>query len=98
MSKGIYKGSISSILALECEITKAIIKPRKEEFLKLIFENKGIPGYLIVSLLNDVDFFSKKKEIEKKEEETSNKNKEEREALISAGTPIGSLLKEVSEI
>jgi hypothetical protein len=91
ISKGVYKGFLSEIFDLDCEITKGIIKPEKEELTKLIFDKKGIPGDVIVNLLYRINS-------EKQKQDKEQKDKEEREALISAGTPIGSILKEVSEI
>lgn len=91
IEKGIYKGSLSDIVDLNCEITKSIINTEKEQLSQSIFDNKGIKGDIIVSLLNRIEY-------EKKKEQTINKNKEERDALILAGTPVGSLLKELSNI
>jgi len=91
ISKGVYKGFLSDIFDLDCELTKGIINPEKEELAKLIFDKKGIPGDIIVNLLYRINS-------EKQKEDKEQKNKEEREALISAGTPVGSILKELSDI
>jgi K+-sensing histidine kinase KdpD len=91
IEKGIYKGSLSDIVDLNCKITKKVLNTEKEQLSQSIFDNKGIKGDIIVSLLNRIEH-------EKQKAEATNKNKEEREALIQAGTPVGSLLKEVSEI
>jgi hypothetical protein len=91
IKKGIYKGSITDIVDLECEITKAIITPEKEELSQVVFEKKGIPGDIILSLLERIEH-------EKQKEAAKQKNKEERDALILAETPVGSILKEISEI
>lgn len=91
----IYKGKLSDIFDLEDNETTFILNNSKEAIEDNLLEHKGIPIDFVLSLINQI-YGLKQKNQETLDYENAKINKqEEKEALIKAGTKIGSIIQEL---
>jgi len=86
--KNIYKGEIYDLFDKDCPATETVLKRYKKDLSKWIYLNKGLHGFHIVLLVDEI--YELKKDIDEK-----NRIKE---ALTQSSTKIGDLLRSVENI